>query len=305
MLRSMYAAVSGMQAFETKLDVVGNNIANVNTTGFKASRVDFSDLMSQVMSGATAPTASASSTTGLGGSNPMQVGLGVQVAATPLLFTQGADENTGNPLDCAINGDGFFIVSPDGQTTDLYYTRAGNFTVDGAGNLMLNGMRVMGFSASSSGGTGSPSLVPINLNALLSSAGGGGSGSGGSSTPTQLGAADLTIGSDGSLTVTLPDGSTQTVGYIALQRFTNPQGLEKVGNSLYANTVNAGMMSQPVKPRDGGAGELAPGMLEMSNVDLTREFTEMIIAQRGFDANSKVIGTDNAILNDIVNLKNS
>jgi flagellar hook protein FlgE len=300
MLRSMYAAVSGMQAFETKLDVIGNNIANVNTTGFKASRVDFSDMLSQLLAGASAPAAG-----GPAGINPKQVGLGVQVAATPLLFTQGADQATGNPLDCAIDGAGLFIVSPDGTTSHLYYTRAGNFSLDADGNLTLNGQYVMGIDTSQKlpwNSTQASNLTPINLGQLLKTY----NTNNGTTISLPSGAPDLQIGADGSLNVMGDDGARHTVGWIALALFPNPAGLEKVGGNLYEVTANSGtpQYSSPGNTTTN-AGSLSPGMLEMSNVDLTREFTEMIVAQRGFDANSKVIGTDNAILNDIVNLKNS
>ncbi|MCL6636888.1 MAG: flagellar basal-body rod protein FlgF [Alicyclobacillus sp.] len=266
MLRSMYSAISGMQGFETKLDVVGNNIANVNTTGYKASRVDFSDLLSQTIAAASAPSGN------MGGTNPEQVGLGLKIAGIQTLFTQGADQNTGNPLDCAINGSGLFAVSPDGGTTK-YYTRAGNFEVDASGYLTLpNGMRVL----SSSG-------LTINI-------------------PTNPGS--VTIDQNGNVKYVDNTGTTQTARTIGLATCPNPAGLTKVGDTLYAASSNSGTVTLGA-PSSTGAGTLMPGALEMSNVDLTQEFTEMIVAQRGFDANSHVIGTANAILQDIVNLKNS
>jgi flagellar hook protein FlgE len=158
MLRSMNSAISGMQAFQTDLDVVGNNIANVNTVGFKSGRVDFSNMLSQTVSGASAP----STTTGLGGVNAQQVGLGVQVGGIQSLFTQGSDQSTGNATDLAINGSGLFVVSPNSTIPNplpspgpvattmgtLAYTRAGDFSVDANNNLVLpNGYVAMGFDA--------------------------------------------------------------------------------------------------------------------------------------------------------------
>ncbi|GGI94720.1 flagellar basal body protein [Alicyclobacillus cellulosilyticus] len=301
MLRSMYSAISGMQAFETKLDVIGNNIANVNTTGFKASRVDFSDMLSQTMAGASAPLAP--NQTGPGGTNPEQVGLGVKIAAIPIQFTQGAPETTGNPLDMAINGAGLFVVTPDNGTTKLY-TRAGDFTLDANGNLVLpNGEIAMGTDSKNPANPLTLKVVNILNFAKTNSL----------SIPASLTnsndqiaylSSTLQIGKDGSISVMDSTGQRQVIGYLALATFANPAGLEKVGDSLFQVSANSGSATYQT-PGMNNAGTLMPGALEMSNVDLTREFTEMIVAQRGFDANSKIIGTDNAILNDIVNLKNS
>ncbi|GMA49032.1 flagellar basal-body rod protein FlgG [Alicyclobacillus contaminans] len=265
MLRSMYSAVSGMQAFQTKLDVIGNNIANVDTTGFKAGRVDFSDVLSQTM------TAGSSPSTTSGGTNPQQVGLGVKVADIQTLFTQGADQSTGNPLDTAINGDGLFVVKD--ANGNLYYTREGDFTVDANGKLVLpNGMFVL-----------DSSKAIINTS----------------------GYSDIQIGPDGSVTgIDTTTNKRQTIATLGLATFPNYGGLEKVGDSLYEQSNNSGSPTIGA-PGQNNSGTLANGYLEMSNVDLTQEFTQMIIAQRGFDANSKMIGTDNAILQDVVNLKNS
>ncbi len=340
MLRSMYSAISGMQGFATKLDVIGNNIANVNTVGFKSGRVDFSDVLSQTMTGGSAPY------NAMGGTNPQQVGLGVKVAGIETLFTQGADQSTGNNLDLAINGDGLFVVSRGGH---VYFTRAGDFTLDKAHNLTLpNGAIAQGYGYVNqvSGGVSSSvldmsSTRPMNLDSLLSSYvsslngtndgtytyGAPGAGNTIAVTAGPAGVAsrqfalasspDLQIGPDGSLTVTVTvndldaggnvvSTSTQrlSIGNLALATFANPAGLQKVGDSLYDVSNNSG---GPVLqlPGQNNTGTVQAGYLEMSNVDLTREFTEMIVAQRGFDANSKIIGTANAILQDIVNLKNS
>ncbi|WP_067931394.1 flagellar basal-body rod protein FlgF [Alicyclobacillus kakegawensis] len=271
MLRSMYSAISGMQAFQTDLDVISNNIANVDTPGFKAGRADFSDILSQTINTGAAPAG------GLGGTNPQQIGLGVKVGAIDTLFTQGAPETTNNPTDLAIQGNGLFVVDMNGNR---YYTRAGNFTVDDNGYLVLpNGAKLIGYDAA----TGN--LVDLRVD------------------PNQY--TDISIGLDG--TVTATDKATNTlttIGQIALAMFPNPAGLEKVGDTMYQVAPNSGTPTL-TQPETNGAGLIQSGALEMSNVDLTQEFSNMIIAQRGFDANSKVIGTDNAILNDIVNLKNS
>jgi flagellar hook protein FlgE len=265
MLRSLYSGISGMHAFQTKLDVIGNNIANVNTVGFKAGRVMFSDILSQTIQGASAPVDAAA------GTNPQQIGLGTQISAIDTIFTNGSAETTNNPTDCMIDGLGFFKVSKDGGNTS-YYTRAGNFTVDSAGNLATpDGFVVIGSD-----------------NAPIQSSG----------------AISATIAPDGTVTFLHSDGSVET-RQIGLFTFVNPAGLEKVGSNLYKETVNStgDQSPEPVQPGQNGTKPLRVGALEMSNVDLTNEFAEMIVAQRGFDANSKIISTDNQILQDIVNLK--
>jgi flagellar hook protein FlgE len=281
MLRSMYSAISGMQGFQTKLDVIGNNIANVDTTGFKAGRVDFSDVLSQTMTAGSKPNGTTS-----GGTNPQQVGLGMKVADIQTLFTQGGDQSTGNPLDTAVNGDGLFVVKD--ASGNYYYTRAGDFTVDAAGNLVLpNGMILQGYA---------PTAGPVSTNTKPTQA---------IAVPAGYSAnPDVQIGPNGEVTALDSTGTRQPIGWLALATFPNYGGLEKVGDSLYQASNNSGA-AQYFTPGQSNTGTLANGYLEMSNVDLTREFTEMIIAQRGFDANSKMIGTDNAILQDVVNLKNS
>lgn len=302
MLRSMYSAISGMDSFQTKLDVIANNISNVNTTGFKSGRVNFADVLSQTVSGA-----STGSTT-LGGTNPVQVGLGTKVAGIQTLFTQGADQSTGNPLDVAINGDGMFVLR-DGSSNA--YSRAGSFATDDIGGhqylVAPNGMLVQGYAVPTTSGTPDTShLVDLDLTSLTSSLQQAPASTGGVSTPLNLTlstAPNVQIGPDGSVSVTASDGKQYTVGVVALATFPNYAGLSHSGDNNFVQSANSGS-PQLGKPGNNNVGSLQSGFLEMSNVDLTRQFTEMIVAQRGFDANSKMIGTDNAILNDIVNLKN-
>ncbi|MCL6548377.1 MAG: flagellar hook-basal body complex protein [Alicyclobacillus sp.] len=321
MLRSMYSAISGMQAFETKLDVIGNNIANVNTAGFKSARADFSDVLSQTMATSSAPVAQPGTFPyASGGTNPVQVGLGVKVAAIETMFTQGADQTTGNPTDLAVNGAGLFAVTPDGGRT-VYLTRAGDFTIDENNNLVLpDGSIALGFDATSSltGAGGTPvnglgngsttstaQLREMNLNRLLTAYNA-------SQTPnpnyTLSANPDVQIAQDGAVSVLVvdPSNNTQrvTIGHLALATVNNPGGLERVGDTMFRVSNNSGAPTYQTAGWNG-SGSIMSGALEMSNVDLTREFTEMIVAQRGFDANSRIIGTDNAVLNDIVNLKNS
>ncbi|MFC5472021.1 flagellar basal body rod protein FlgG [Cohnella suwonensis] len=271
MLRSMYSGVSGMRGFQTKLDVIGNNIANVNTVGFKAGRVMFKDILSQSMSGVTAPVEGES-----GGVNAKQVGLGVSVASIDTIHTPGSAMTTSVATDLRIDGDGFFVVSPaDGGPQ--YLTRAGNFTLDANRQLVnSDGMFVL----SSEG-------APIVLDETITA---------------------FSISQDGTIVSVDQDGlATPTDFKIGVAKVVNPGGLEKVGGSLYRMTPNANPEGEltigEAADEETGTGPIVSGQLEMSNVDLTNEFTEMIVAQRGFQANSRIITTSDEILQEVVNLK--
>jgi flagellar hook protein FlgE len=271
MLRSLYSGVSGMRGFQTKLDVIGNNIANVNTIGFKGGRVMFKDILSQTTAGATAPDAVR------GGVNARQVGLGVSVAAIDTVHTAGSAMTTNVPTDLRIDGDGFFTVAAVGQESTPYLTRAGNFTLDANGDLVnADGLHVLDSSG-----------ALINIPATATA---------------------FSIGQNGEITLTDSSGATTAGQIIGVSKITNPAGLEKIGGNLYKMTPNA--QQDPTAynitaPGDTttGAGILVAGQLEMSNVDLTGEFTEMIVAQRGFQANSRIITTSDEILQEVVNLK--
>lgn len=262
MLRSMYSGISGMRGFQTKLDVIGNNISNVNTSGFKKGRVTFQDMMSQTTRGAQAAEA------GRGGINPMQVGLGSQVGSVDNIHTQGFLQSTGRPLDVAIEGDGFFKVS-DGE--NIYYTRAGNFYLDDAGNVVTaDGYFLL---------QDDNSTIQIDPSTTQS----------------------FSIAKNGDVNIVTADG-TNSDQKIGITIFANPEGLEKVGGSLYIESQNSGE-AQHGAPGINGAGDLAASSLEMSNVDLAEEFTEMIVSQRGFQANTRIITTSDEILQELVNLK--
>ncbi len=422
MMRSMFSAISGLRAHQTWMDVIGNNIANVNTTGFKVGRVRFTDILSQLVRGASGPTEQR------GGINPLQIGLGAVVGAVDTIHTQGALQLTGKPSDLAIQGDGFFVVSDGSQTL---YTRDGAFDIGSDLRLVnpSNGFYVLGWQADANGnvdtaGPVGPITIPIgqqldavpttqitvqgNLDAnqdtaatpphyvtkvsvvdsqgkrhefyilfektaantwnytlqeddprtttteddpefdlggtttgtlvfdadgnldlaastipavdLDATAGGAGTVS---VTPdfsrlTQLAAhstanaaangapagslTTFTVSQSGEVLGIYSNGVTKVIGQIALALFTNPGGLMKVGGNAYLPTVNSG---EPiVGPADsGGRGKIASGYLEMSNVDLAQEFTSMIMAQRGFQANSRVITTSDEVLQELVNLR--
>ena len=411
MIRSMYSAVSGLRAHQTMMDVVGNNIANVNTTGFKKSDAIFQDVLSQTLNGAGAPTAE------LGGTNAAQIGLGAQLGAIAQNFLQGALQNTGRDLDLALQGDGFFSLEESGAQL---YTRAGSFFVDSNGNLVSSsGAFVQGWTADntgavatsgpagrisipvgdqvspvitseinlggnlpseaeigatqisslnvydSQGGTieleltftksaadnwtltanyGDPPTAvavadaaltfgadgrlvsPADFNANIAAGAIPGVGAvsltfGGdvASEVTQLAASGsvsaisqdgsttgqligVTVGQDGVITGAYSNGQVKPIAQVAVASFSNPEGLERVSGTMFRASVNSGL-AQIGTASTGGRGQVAPGTLEMSNVDLAVEFTTLIRTQRGFQANSRVITTSDEMLQEVVNLK--
>jgi flagellar hook protein FlgE len=386
MLRSLDSGISGLQAHQTMLDVTANNIANVNTTGFKSSSTQFQDTLSQMLHSAGGSNAEVGST------NPAQVGLGVKVAGISTDFTQGSTNSTGKPTDMMISGDGFFVVKSGGQTN---YTRAGSFTFDADGQLAApdgslvqgwtatNGVVPAGNSALSNIKLPSNSVAPavatttatlsgnlpsdaavgtsltqtesvydstgaarsLNLTFTKTAAGwdvAGSDGTGATGTASlaftngalssggtitvggvtvdmssttgyaavqtatlsgQDGRASGTLqsyslSSDGKLIGSYSNGATSTIAQIALATFTNPGGLSKVGSSDYTPTIASGAATLGVAGTSG-FGSLVGGSLEMSNVDLTQEFSDLIVAQRGFEANARIITTSDQILQDL------
>ncbi|MCL2165266.1 MAG: flagellar hook protein FlgE [Oscillospiraceae bacterium] len=439
MMRSMYSGVSGLRVHQTRMDVIGNNIANVNTVGFKSGRVIFSDVFSQVNRGAGAPDPN----TGRGGTNPMQVGLGANVYAIDNLMMRGSVQRTDNPTDIAIDGEGFFIVR--GGVFDSYkFTRAGNFTLDAVGNLVTSsGMNVLGWQsfewnndtksyefntelpleeiniytdvhngnkrvlapqattmAEFMGNLDSETEVGKTVNipyvvyddignrhelmitftagaanatnterewtyeitgdasVTLGAGATGGTvtfGTGGSpnngrvidptapvdleinpagtiniaspftmtldftkmtqySSPSNVKPSTVdgyttgtfetfNIGQDGIISAVYSNGVMRPLALIALAKFENPAGLFKEGDNLFTQTTNSGTFTRGFPPMYEGTGKLAPGTLEMSNVDLSREFSDMIVTQRGFQANTRIITTSDEMLMELVNLK--
>jgi flagellar hook protein FlgE len=405
MLRSLYSGISGLHAHQQMMDVTGNNIANVNTVGFKANTVQFQDTLSQMLGAAGAPQ------NGEGGSNPAQVGLGVKNAGIMSNWAQGSQETTGRSGDMMIQGDGFFITRSGNE--DLY-TRAGQFTFDGNGTLVTsNGQAVQGWTATDGvvnaagkpgdikmplGSTispkatanvtlkgnltsdvdatnpnpdytipvkvydslGTPSTATVNFKA---------NGTGTYDVyfpydPTATGATPVTTVTFGGTTDGKPDQKTidltnangdkytvdisdmtnfsgqsdarifdvdgqtagaltslaysvsdtgqiigvysnglkQVLGQVAMATFKNTNGLEKTGDTSYRSTVNSGY-AQVGTPGSAGMGSVVTGALEMSNVDLAQEFTNLVIAQRGFQANSRVITTSDELLQELVSMK--
>ena len=416
MLRSMFSAISGLKAHQTKLDTVGNNIANVNTDGYKSSQTVFQDTLSQVLSNGSAPTETT------GGTNPAQVGLGVKVAGITTNFSQGSTQSTSRSTDFMISGDGFFVTQAGNEQL---FTRAGSFDFDGQGRLVTSdGSILQGWTATdgvvdTNGSIGDLSVPYGQVMPPSASTKGGFTGNltsgaatgdavesqitmydalgnahqitatftktatanawsltlkdenGANLTPDtdtatagiqgpvldfdaatgQLAAADRTLtfapsaamagswpgtlsmdlstisqfGAKSSLKPTTTDGYAmgtlqsfslssdgtivgvysnslrQDIGKLALATFSNPGGLEKSGNSSYRVGNNSGVAVIGAAGT-GGAGTLTAGALEMSNVDLASEFTDLIIAQRGFQANSRVITTSDEVLQSLVQL---
>jgi flagellar hook protein FlgE len=275
MMRAMDAAVSGLKNHQTLLDVTANNIANVNTVGYKASRATFADSLSQMDIGATAPG------NGQAGRNAAQVGLGVQLASIDNLMGGGSLQSTGETTDLAIEGEGMFVVAdgtPPAVSKQVEYTRAGNFTFNDEGFLTTQaGQYVLGRKEAGAGEPNSYIQVP-------------------------KGGTDVSIGQDGAVSY-IPEGGGErvTAGYVSISRFQNEAGLVRTTGSNWIESAASG------KAQDGtpgnGWGLTISGTLEMSNVELATEFTNMIDAQRGFEANSRTITTADEMLQDLVNLK--
>ncbi|MBM0124194.1 flagellar hook-basal body complex protein [Pimelobacter simplex] len=281
MLRSLFAGISGLRVNQTMLDVTGNNIANANTTGFKSSTTVFSDTLSQMLTAASGGNAER------GGTNPIQIGLGVQLAATMANFGQGSAQLTGRPTDLMLQGDGFFVLRDGAENV---YTRAGAFTFDQTGVLVApNGMRVQGYALDAAGlPTGGPVDVDLDMiDATL---------------PAGVELTSYSIGADGKVRGVFSDGVQRDICQLAVADFTNPMGLEKIGDTAFRESANSGAVQLGVAGQ-GQRGQIMAGALEMSNVDLSAEFTNLILAQRGFQASSRVITTSDQVLEELVNIK--
>ena len=406
MLRSMDDAVSGLQAQQQWLDVIGNNIANVSTTGYKSQNLNFAQMFAQTVNGGTAPTAAT------GGINPQQVGLGVTVGSESTNEAQGTLQTTGNPTDLALQGNGYFVLHSAGQGT--LYTRVGIFGFDANGNLVsqANGDQVQGWMANALGqlpvqntanmsgitipqtstlppqartqatlvgnlnpatsttasvqvpltvydSLGNPITIDINLQRTsannwtwTASGPDGAAGTGAfdfsstgafkgvttagqiTLTPTDGSAAmtiapdfsgstqyggtttltpqsqngypaatlqSLSVGASGKVTGTFSNGHTMTLAQVAVATFPNPEGLLQTGQGMYQAANNSGLPTVGIAGT-GGAGTIASGSLEGSNVNLARQFTNMISAERGFQANAQVVTVANTVLQTLVQL---
>lgn len=260
MIRALWTAATGMESQQTNMDVIANNLANVNSAGFKKSRADFQDILYQ-----TIKVAGAASGEGLETPTGVQIGLGSRVAAVQKIFTTGDIQQTGNDLDLAVEGSGFFQVTmPNG---DEAYTRAGAFKKDGTGRIVTS--------------EGYPLFPEIII-------------------PEN--ATQISIGQFGAVEVFLDGEKTPTqVGTIELTRFSNPAGLSALGHNLYGETPTTGAPASGI-PGENGFGILAQGYLEGSNVSIMEEMVNMIAGQRAYEINSKAIKTADEMLQITNNL---
>ncbi len=411
MLQAMYSGISAIEAHQERMDVIGNNIANVNTTAYKSGRVTFQDQLSQTLQGAGAPTGN------IGGTNPQQVGLGVRVGSIDTLMSQGGLQSTTRPTDMAIQGNGYFML---GDSTGVSYTRDGSFSLDSSGALVnaSNGSYVLGWKADANGkidstkqidptshvsipvgdltavqptsnvtfaGNLSADSVPSDTYARSvvvydslgekqtvsltfqrdagaadpahtwkwttsgnpAAAGSGsitfdttgketaatgaitlnptdgatqgqtitpdfsgitqisGSSSAAPSTQNGFGPGTLqsfSVDQTGAVTGIFNNGLTRVLGQVALADFPNPEGLERAGGNGFRTSINSGLPSVGTA-LSSSLGKISTGYLEQSNVDLSTEFTNMIVTQRGFQANTKIITTVDEMLNDIIQAK--
>jgi flagellar hook protein FlgE len=273
MVSSLFSGVSGIQQFQQKLDVIGNNIANSNTLGYKTGRADFEDAFSQTLSGGT--------------SQQYQVGSGVSTGAVQSLFQQGTLAATSNPTDIAIDGNGFFTVR-DPVSDKTFVTRAGDFKLDSQGYLVTSngGLRVQGFSDSGLGTRGD-----IQIDAT------------GNPTGDTTAYKNFSVDPSGKITVLQASGASFVRGQILLQNFQDPGALIKEGGNLYSGIDNAGPLTDISEPDTNGLGTISGGHLEMSNVDLAGEFADLITTQRGFQASARIITTTDEMLQEVVNMK--
>lgn len=260
-LRALWTAASGMEGQAINIDVIANNLANVNTSGFKRSRPDFQDLFYQSLQ-----IAGAASSSGTEIPTSSQIGLGTKLGAVAKIFTQGDYKQTGNDLDLAIDGNGFFqITNPEGE---INYTRSGAFKLDGDGNIVTSDGYLL-----------EPQItIPNN-------------------------AVQVTIGLDGTVTVLNAGETTPSeVGQIETARFANPAGLIALGKSLYMESETSGSPTTGT-PGEDGLGTVTQGFLESSNVNVVEEMVNMILAQRAYEINGKAIQTADEMLQVANNIK--
>ncbi len=261
MIKSLFTAATGMEAQQTRIAVISNNIANVNTTGFKSARAEFQDLIYETRELPGSETAA-----GVASPSGLQIGSGARVISTHMMTGQGTMEQTANPLDVAIEGPGYFAVQlPSGETA---YTRAGSLSVNATGQLVNQ--------------NGFP-LVPA--------------------VTVQPGGLERRIGVDGTVSSRVPPATTpSTEGTLSLYTFPNESGLQAIGRNLYLETAASGAGAQGT-PGTSGVGTLQQGFLESSNVNIAEELIRMILAQRAYELNSKVISTSDQMMSSTNNIR--
>ena len=336
MLRSLYSGISGMKVNQTKLDVIGNNLANVSTTAFKGSRVNFSTTISQTLGSASAASDS------LGGVNGKQVGLGAQISSIDKIMSQGSMQSTSRSLDVAVDGSGYFMVATGPALTgdadaitinnngigtmpannSVAYTRDGSFVLDNEGNLLTSkGYRVLGFAMETTdpvtNKTGDnidddgnvlyvesnndtkaidDKLVSLKIPDKVIKNG------------AKVAVKSFNISADGLITGVLETGEITALGQIAMSSFKNEVGLTDIGNNMYEPSGSSGAAiissgKNSANRTSSGYGDILQGYLEMSGVDMAEQFTDMIVATKAFQAAGKTITTGDEILSEIINLK--
>ena len=343
MLRSLYSGISGMKVNQTKLDVIGNNLANVSTTAFKGSRVNFSTTISQTLGSASAASDS------LGGVNGKQIGLGAQISSIDKIMSQGSMQSTSRSLDVAVDGSGYFMVATGPALTgdakdsitivnngvgtmpansSVAYTRDGSFVLDNEGNLLTSkGYRVLGFAMETTDPQQNTKIDNIEDNGNVLYVESNNSTKAiddklvslkipdkvtkidKAGNKTQVAVKSFNISSDGLITGVLETGEITALGQIAMSSFKNEVGLTDIGNNMYepSGSSGAAIISSGKNSTAGrnssGYGDILQGYLEMSGVDMAEQFTDMIVATKAFQAAGKTITTGDEILSEIINLK--
>ena len=343
MLRSLYSGISGMKVNQTKLDVIGNNLANVSTTAFKGSRVNFSTTISQTLGSASVASDS------LGGVNGKQIGLGAQISSIDKIMSQGSMQSTSRSLDVAVDGSGYFMVATGpaltGGNTDaitikdngvenmpannsLAYTRDGSFVLDNEGNLLTSkGYRVLGFAMQTTNPVNGGNIDNIEADGKVLYVESNNQTKAiddklvslkipdkvikvdAQGKRTEVAVKSFNISADGLITGVLETGEITALGQIAMSSFKNEVGLTDIGNNMYepSGSSGAAIISSGKNSTAGrnssGYGDILQGYLEMSGVDMAEQFTDMIVATKAFQAAGKTITTGDEILSEIINLK--
>jgi len=310
MMRSLYSAITGLKNHQTSMDVIGNNISNVNTAGYKRQRTTFATMLAQEIRGAAAPT------TSVGGINGVSVGLGSVLNSVDKLMSQGSSQYTAKATDMMIQGEGMFVLK---GTDGTVYTRVGNFDFDKDGNLIDvgTGYKLQGYVNTIPDVSADPDYGvltdPSNLKDIKFQIGSTDDtfsydpDGAGPATAVDVTLSSFSIDKNGVITGVYTDKDgiysvTREMFKIAIADFNNEGGLTPKGNNFYLESNNSG----PAKLNGagiGGRGTIIPSYLEMSNVDLAQEFTDMIVTQRGFQANSRIITVSDTLLQELVDLK--
>lgn len=343
MLRSLYSGISGMKVNQTKLDVIGNNLANVSTTAFKGSRVNFSTTISQTLGSASAASDS------LGGVNGKQIGLGAQISSIDKIMSQGSMQSTSRSLDVAVDGSGYFMVATGPALTgdakdsitivnngvgtmpansSVAYTRDGSFVLDNEGNLLTSkGYRVLGFAMQTTDPVNGGNIDNIENDGKVLYVESNNQTKAiddklvslkipdkvlkddGKGNKTPVAVKSFNISADGLITGVLETGEITALGQIAMSSFKNEVGLTDIGNNMYEPSGSSGAAiissgkNSPTNRNSSGYGDILQGYLEMSGVDMAEQFTDMIVATKAFQAAGKTITTGDEILSEIINLK--